>query len=227
MGTIASQITSLTIVYSTVYSGTDKKKHQSSASLAFVWGIHWGPVNSPHKWPVTRKMFPFDDVTMNLFLLECSSFSIRTVISFNIFKFQCWRKASLRTGIMYATEKCVDSLTTVYIIYIEITTNALKHQKNSFQNEGEFPLIFVLPINTQRNKHVMIIRLKHRFGVTITCLLRFVFAWLILRVSPPIPRRHLGRGGWRLSDHSDRHIATVRVSFLQNKISLSDTKSSP
>ena len=64
MSTIASQITSLTIVYSTVYSGTDQSKHQSSASLAFVWGIHRGPVNSPHKWPVTRKMFPFDDVIM-------------------------------------------------------------------------------------------------------------------------------------------------------------------
>ena len=64
MGVIASQITSLTIVYSIVYSGTDQRKHQSSASLAFVQGIHRGPVNSPHKWPVTRKMFPFDDVIM-------------------------------------------------------------------------------------------------------------------------------------------------------------------
>ena len=64
MGTVASQITSLTIVYSTVYSGADQRKHQSSASLAFVRGIHRGLVNSPHKWPVTRKMFPFDDVIM-------------------------------------------------------------------------------------------------------------------------------------------------------------------
>ena len=64
MGTIASQITSLTIVFSTVYSDADQRKHQSSASLAFVQGIHRGPVNSPHKWPVTRKMFPFDDVIM-------------------------------------------------------------------------------------------------------------------------------------------------------------------
>ena len=62
--TIASQITSLTIVYSTVYSDADQRKYQSSASLAFVRGIHRGPVNSPHKWPVTRKMFPFDDVIM-------------------------------------------------------------------------------------------------------------------------------------------------------------------
>ena len=40
------------------------KKHQSSASLAFVRGIHRGPGNSPHKWPVMRKIFPFDDVIM-------------------------------------------------------------------------------------------------------------------------------------------------------------------
>ena len=64
MGAIASQITSLTIVYSIIYSDADQRKHQSSASLAFVRGIHRGPVNSPHKWPVTRKMFPFDDVIM-------------------------------------------------------------------------------------------------------------------------------------------------------------------
>ena len=50
--------------YATVYSDADQRKHQSSASLAFVWGIHRAPVNSPHKWPVTRKMFPFDDVIM-------------------------------------------------------------------------------------------------------------------------------------------------------------------
>ena len=64
IGSMASQITSLIIVNSTVYSGTDERKHQSSASLAFVWGIHGWPVNSPHKWPVKRKMFPFDDVIM-------------------------------------------------------------------------------------------------------------------------------------------------------------------
>ena len=64
MGTIASQITSLTIVYSTVDSDADQRIYQSSASLAFVWGIHRGPVNSPHKWSVTRKMFSFDDVIM-------------------------------------------------------------------------------------------------------------------------------------------------------------------
>ena len=62
---MASQITSLTIVYSTVYSGGDQRKHQSSVSLAFVRGIDRSPVNSPNKGPVTRKMFPFDDVIMS------------------------------------------------------------------------------------------------------------------------------------------------------------------
>ena len=57
---MASEITSLTIVYVTVYSGGDQRKHQSSASLVFGRGIHrW-----PHKGPVTRKMIPFDDVIM-------------------------------------------------------------------------------------------------------------------------------------------------------------------
>ena len=49
MSGMASQITSLMIVYSIVYPGTDQRKHQSPASLAFVWEIHRGPVNSPHK----------------------------------------------------------------------------------------------------------------------------------------------------------------------------------
>ena len=55
MGAMASKINNLVIVYSTVKSGADHSKHQSSASLAFVCGIHRSPVNSLHKWPVTRK----------------------------------------------------------------------------------------------------------------------------------------------------------------------------
>ena len=66
MRTTTSQITSLTIVYSTIYSDADQRKHQSSASLASVRGIHRGPVNAPHKRPVTRNMFPFDGVIMSL-----------------------------------------------------------------------------------------------------------------------------------------------------------------
>ena len=56
---MASQITSLPIIYLTVYSSAEQRKNQSSTFLAFV-----SPVNSPHKGPETRKMFPFDDVIM-------------------------------------------------------------------------------------------------------------------------------------------------------------------
>ena len=63
---VSNHITSLAVVYLTVYSGADQRKHQSSASLAFVRGIHRTPVNSPHKGPVTRKIYPFDDVFMHI-----------------------------------------------------------------------------------------------------------------------------------------------------------------
>ena len=63
MGAIASQIVSLTIVYLTVYSDADKKTSKLRVTGLCV-GNSPGPVNSPHKWPVTRKMFPFDDAIM-------------------------------------------------------------------------------------------------------------------------------------------------------------------
>ena len=66
MSAMASQTTGVSIVYSTVCSGVDQRKHQSSPSLAFVRGIHRWPVNSPHKGPVTWTMFPFDDAIMRM-----------------------------------------------------------------------------------------------------------------------------------------------------------------
>ena len=86
MSAMASQNTSLTIVYSTVYSGADQRKHQSSASLAFVRGIHRWPVNSPHKGPVTRKMFQFDDVIMMYVTVAADEYLkwIKIYIKFNI-----------------------------------------------------------------------------------------------------------------------------------------------
>ena len=66
MGAISYQITSLTIVYSTVHPDADQRKHQSSVSLAFVRGIHRGPENSLHKGPVMWKMFSFDDIIIGM-----------------------------------------------------------------------------------------------------------------------------------------------------------------
>ena len=64
MSAMASQTTSLSILYSTVYSDADQRKHQTSVSLAFVRGTHRWPVKSPHEGPVTWIKFPFDDVIM-------------------------------------------------------------------------------------------------------------------------------------------------------------------
>ena len=74
MGAMTYQITSITIVYSTVYSDADQGKHQSSVSLAFVRGIHRRPVNSPHRWPVTRKIFPFHGAIMRTVQLPANQF---------------------------------------------------------------------------------------------------------------------------------------------------------
>ena len=119
MSTMASQITSLTIVYSSIYSGAHQRKHQSSASLAFVRGIHRGPVNSPHKWLVTRKMFPFDDViltTINyicfhlgrlVHVISCDIASLNWYISFlQIYLKRQKHIVSLSFQILYRIASC-------------------------------------------------------------------------------------------------------------------------
>ena len=68
MGAMASQVI-VSIIYSTVCTVADQRKHKSSASLAFMRIIHGWPVNSPHRGPVTRKMLPFVDVIINYILL--------------------------------------------------------------------------------------------------------------------------------------------------------------
>ena len=66
MSSMASQITGVSVVYSTVSLSADQTNYESSASLAFVRRIHRWPVDSLHKGPVTRKRIRFDDVIMNI-----------------------------------------------------------------------------------------------------------------------------------------------------------------
>ena len=142
MGTIVSLITSLTIVYSTVYSDADQGKHQSSASLAFVWGIHRGQVNSAHKWPVTRKMFPFDDVIMYCRILldlirhfERNHLNNESIL--NIFnshgKFE---KISLPAGglapLGVETYAGIAMTRSGYLIYMGSTLEKLQHNHKNF-----------------------------------------------------------------------------------------------
>ena len=90
-GAMASQITSLTIVYSIVYSGADQRKYQSSAWLVFVRGIHRGPVNSPHNGPVTRKTFPFD----NDIMMHTVRHDLPCLLRFGAGRFYLYRLGSL------------------------------------------------------------------------------------------------------------------------------------
>ena len=110
MGAMASQITSHSIIYSTGYSGADQRKHQSYASLAFVRGIHRWPVNSPHKCPVARKMFPFDDVIMMLKRQAlCKqviliTFDLLLVIRWKICRGSCWQQNMMIGASHYASK---------------------------------------------------------------------------------------------------------------------------
>ena len=107
MGAIASQITSPTIVYWTVYSSANQSKHQSSASLAFVWRIHRGPVNSRHKWPVTRKMFPLDDVIIMLFnILDtmCPNHRTKCDVHYSQWNIAWMKTTQFRDADIFATE---------------------------------------------------------------------------------------------------------------------------
>ena len=90
MNAMASQITCGPIVHSTVCSGEDQRKQQSSASLAFVRGIHRWPLNSPHKRPVTRKTFPFDDV-----ILQCGAETGTVRENYTDQYRDCWCPASV------------------------------------------------------------------------------------------------------------------------------------
>ena len=65
MPTLSSLVATQVVDMTTLAANDEIYHHQSSVSLAFVRGIQWWPVNSPHKCPVTRQMFPFDDIIMN------------------------------------------------------------------------------------------------------------------------------------------------------------------
>ena len=102
MSAMASLITSLSIIYSTLSSGADQRKHQRSASLDFVRGIQRWPVNSPHKGPITRKTFPFDDVVMRHFTLWPHLCLVQT-IACDLFDQTNYQRFHIRNALVNAT----------------------------------------------------------------------------------------------------------------------------
>ena len=92
-------------------SGADQSQHQRSASLAFKWGIHRGPVNSPYKWPVTRKMFPFDDVIMVMVKLTHIFYDQVTLNNAIYIYFKLLAKLILEEGI---TSHCLQYFISIF-----------------------------------------------------------------------------------------------------------------
>ena len=142
MGTIASQIASLTIVYSIIYSDADQRKNQSSASLALVRGIHRGPVNSPHKWPVTRKMFPFDDVIMTYYkhVTTCWTYHFQTTKVITLrWPIPCW----MNNTIQFIENR---HMTVCYPIAKFVLRYRISHTKLQ-SSKRKVPMLTVVPIN--------------------------------------------------------------------------------
>ena len=160
MSNMASQITSLPIVYLTVYSGADQRTHQSSASLAFVWGIHRWPVNSQHKGRVTRKMLPFDDVIM-LWCKQChwnkwycqTMFDEITSIT-SCFKFICKNKPPLPTNVFDDINTPTSCINTMDINDIE---------RSSSYNLTDIAKCSTIPSHEKKNGHRWLLTVSSRW----------------------------------------------------------------
>ena len=179
MGAITSQITSLTIVHSTVYSDADQRKYQSSASLAFVWGIHRGPVNSPHKWPVTRKMLPFDDVMcishiLTQFVVSTDLARSRQVVTWGTSKeayFECCRHHSTMRfpRLMYMTWRKSITKYSHVILLVDFVMKTMwcfvSFLENRLTKDCEVTSIFILHSCTYQivNTHILGTIWNHRY----------------------------------------------------------------
>ena len=135
MGVMASQINSLSIVYQVAYSGTDQRKYQSSASLAFVRGIHRWPVNSPHKGPVTRKRFPFVSkstskiktiicASMILLILMINTSKIPTKSNIYIYMYNLYNN---RNNLMHSDKVIYVSIAGLYTLSVLIVRD-MQHE---------------------------------------------------------------------------------------------------
>ena len=92
-------------------------------------GIHRGPINSPHKWPVTRKMFPFHDVIMyntKKSKLKMEATSTERLIGYVetclILLNHCWQPKSRHYSVCFLYWKSHLVWTSPQYIYISINS---------------------------------------------------------------------------------------------------------
>ena len=119
-------------------------------------GIHRGPVNSPHKWPVTRKMFPFDDVivdwtTRNTFhrnlmriIRVLDRFIARSLWNHYVYRDYCWMMRHGKVDICAIVKLYIKALFfccikwcilfCLAVILILSQTNKMKKEKKTLAN---------------------------------------------------------------------------------------------
>ena len=163
MGTMTYQITGLMSVYSTDYSGADQRKHQSSASLARVRRIHRWTVNSPHKGPVTRKIFPFDDVIMICFNWNCGNSTHQYVLLdiISCYRTTCissqtvkiWIKRSISTRRHFQKNSWKDDVYILFQISLKFVYNSFDSHRRLCSSAAELEVI-LLPSCTNLMKLV-------------------------------------------------------------------------
>ena len=199
---MASEITSLTVVYSPVHSGIGQGKHKSSVSLVFVRGIQRSPVNSLHKWPVTRKMIPFDDVIILYVILKFSLY-------FNLI------------AISYLTVILVQMLLVIYSHSIQIVINSYQFITSTRNGQLHWLISYVWHLC---HHHGTLFFTTHDEDFILPC-----FSWVI-SIDPcripviysPIWARvllwHLGNHGVNISTNSGRD---KKIAISQPKMSYS------
>ena len=110
MSTMASQRTAVWIVCSAFWLGTDQREHQSFESLAFVRGIHCWPVDSPHKGPITRKLFHLMTSSWRKDVSDNSIWKNHTCSD-------CWRLLLPFTGFWFWTKDALQISTPLQICW--------------------------------------------------------------------------------------------------------------
>ena len=167
----------------TAYSGTDQRNHQCSASLASVRGFHRWTVNSPYKWPVTRKLLPIGDFIMSdmegrvnrSFHQVCLAYATLMVFCLHSLCNAIEYKHNNQLGSFKATTtRCIDSVTIDQSYYSIIRNTGLDRYSEYMQTGTEHTLIHSycihLPIAGNLDEHMscIVFRIcKHVFKITI------------------------------------------------------------
>ena len=181
MGAMVSEITSLTIVFWTVYSGADQRKYQSSRVTGLCAGNSPVTGEFPHKRPVMRNIFPFDDVIMWFFYTnECLPRAIVSLAHSHktdsltwliVFKYMLFENTFLKI-ITYNVECCAEYAMWIWLVVTH--SFPLKHTRLVLLNTQQPKPTVHLVNNNQRYLGINQNRMKkfcfyHAYSCCMNC----------------------------------------------------------